>query len=88
MTWSEVLANIPPKATEGDVCTQFVPYLLEALGFSQTERLSECWTDHALDIRSTVVPSKFTVKSDRSGKTYHILDVIPADVGMEFFTTI
>jgi cellulose biosynthesis protein BcsQ len=38
MDWNTILANIPPQATEADVCTQFVPYLLEYLGFSDTER--------------------------------------------------
>ncbi|XGV99644.1 MAG: ParA family protein [Leptolyngbya sp. BL-A-14] len=46
-------------------------------------KLSECLKDRALDIRSTIVPYKVTL---RAGKVYHIFDVIPADLGMEAFT--
>jgi len=61
--------------------------LTSSLGLEPSSvKLSECLTDSALDIRSAIVPFKFTVKSDRSGKTYHIFDVIPADPGMEAFT--
>ncbi|MBD2036922.1 AAA family ATPase [Leptolyngbya sp. FACHB-321] len=49
MDWSTVLANIPPQARETDVCTQFVPYLLEALGFGAMERAGEFATGAGSD---------------------------------------
>jgi cellulose biosynthesis protein BcsQ len=49
MDWSTVLANVSPQATEADVCTQFVPNLLEALGFGDKERSPQFTTGAGAD---------------------------------------
>lgn len=49
MDWSEILANIPPQATEAVVSQQFIPYFLKSLGFNDQEYLPSFKTGEGAD---------------------------------------